>query len=135
MKILYTSDTLEIVMTESHDDSLSLDHNWCTKQASMYKVITEKLNQKLFQITFKDNYLLGLAINNKNVTGQWIDNVKDDNNRFAQISLNYLKDDIFNSNKVLEIAKLKNNPNLEVIAQKLSELPDDAKNAILSELI
>ena len=120
-------------MTESHEDSLSLDHNWCTKQKSIYDIRTKRLNQKLFQITFKnDGYLLGLGINSSNMTGQWIDNIKE-NNKFTEISISHLKDDIFDSYKVLEIAKNQNSINLENMANKLSELPEDAKNSILIE--
>lgn len=133
MKILYTNDKIEIVMTESHEDSLSLNHNWCTKLPRMYNIITQKLNQKLFQISFNDGYLLGLSINNKNMSGLWVDNIKE-NNKFTEISLSYIKDDIFNYIKVLEVAKSRNNTNLEFLAKKLSEIPEDAKNSILLEL-
>jgi len=135
MKTLYKDNNLEIVIPENYEDNLKINHGWCTNIKHMYDFHTKKLNQTLFRIIYVDGYILSIGVNKNDLTnGHWIDNVKDDKNRPTFLEIKFLNSDIFNYEKIKEIADLKNNNNLLNLANRVSKLSDKAKNSILKEL-
>ena len=67
----------------------------------------------------------------KNKQGQWIDNVKNENNHSTTIYLHNLNGDVFNTNKMKEISIKYNNKNLDNMSNKISELSDNIKQIVL----
>ena len=132
MKQIYKDENLEIVTPENYEEKLS-NNNWCTIHEDRYKFHTEKLGQTLIRFIFSDGYLLSLGVNKK-MDGQWIDNVKNNNNQSTTMYLNNLNGDVFYTDKMKDIATRYNNENLENMSNRIAGLSDEVKNKILEYL-
>ena len=135
MKSIYKDDNLEIFIPESFEDNQLIPHNWCTNLKSQYEYYTVKLKQTLFRIVYNDGYILSIGVNKNDLkNGHWIDNVLDEKNKPTFIELIYLNNDIFNFERIKEIAIKHNNSNLLNMSNKIFELSDDIKNKIFMYL-
>ncbi len=128
MKSLYKDEYLEVSIPESYEENLE-NNNWCTKHENNYKFHTEKLGQKLIRFIYSDVYILSLGVN-KNMEGQWIDNVKDNNNHSTTIYLRNLNN-IFDTEKMRDISKRHNNINLESMSMRVEGISQLIREKIL----
>ena len=128
MKTLYKDENLEVIIPESYDDNLKINHNFCTKIEGQYDFFTKRMGQTLYRYVYNDGYIMGLGYNKTAMRGQWVDNMKEeDSNRITSYNMN---GDPFDYTKIMEFAKSHNNKNLENLSNKIAALPDGAKNCI-----